>query len=115
LLLAGVNICAISYAQSVGQDGIALKIKVMPDNFLVIYENRSTTIASMASLDSCLKAIVPGRGHQSVDIESTNAIDRERVDAIQKLLAPYHCPVRSTCDLVRSGQPAPPLKRQQNR
>lgn len=114
LLFAGVSICAFSYAQNGGRGDAALKIKVMQEKFLIIYQNGTTAIGSMASLDSCLKAIVPGLGHQTVAIESTSDIDRERVDSIQKLLAPYHCPIRSSCMYVYSIQQGPPLKRQLN-
>jgi hypothetical protein len=115
LLFAGLSICALSFAQSGGRDDAALKIKVMPDNVLVTYRSRTTTIGSMALLDSWLKGIVPAIKDQVIDVESTSEIDKDRLCAIQKLLAPYHCPVRSRCVFVRSGQPAQPLKRQLNR
>jgi len=116
-LLAGMSICAHVYAQRNDPVDEALRIMVGQDDYLVTYQNQTVVYRSMPSLDSCIKAIVPGLGHQTLDIVSSSEIDTARVNAVQKLLAPYHCPIRSTCYLVHPDTTSPahgPTRRKLN-
>jgi hypothetical protein len=95
LFLAGLSYFALTYAQNTPsapkQD--TLKISLSNDSMSVIYKNKPLSISNMHELDSCLKKIVQGPDHPTIQVESLSDTDQEKVRALLTVLNQCHCPV----------------------